>query len=182
MIFAMFVLFVLLTVPLHALWVAGALWAPFNAFLCFRAAKKQGMDGWRYGVAGAIYAIFLFAPGMYLLMRLRGNTVQRPQIILAYVALYGLWCCALVGSSGLMFLATSPFDFGKHIAPYYGIFCVAMLLIAIVSGLELYALSQNKHILYRRPSTNLLLNRVQLTPFIAVWLGDIGWVMLMLRT
>lgn len=182
MIFAVFVLFVLLTVPLHALWVAGALWAPFNAFLCFSASKKQGMNGWRYGIAGAVYSIFLFAPGMYLLMRLRGNTVQRPQVILVYVALYGLWCCALVGSSGFMFLATNPFDFGQHIAPYYGIFCVAMLLIAIVSCLELYALSQNKHILYRRPSTSLLLNRVQLTPFVAVWLGDIVWVILMLRT
>ena len=184
MIFAIAVLFILLTVPLHTLWAAGALWAPFNALLCFRASKKQGMDGWRHGVAGAAYSIFLFAPGVYLLMRLRGNAIQQPQIVAAYIALYGLWCFALIGSSGFMFLASNPFDFGQHIAPYYGIFCAIMLLSAIISCLELYACSRNQHPLYRQMdiSQNHFLNRVQLTPFVAVWLGDIGWVMLMLRT
>ena len=179
--FAALILCLFLTLPIHVLWAAGLLWSPFNAMLCFKAAKGQSAGRWRYGVAGAVYSAFLIAPGVYLLMRLRGSEIQQSQIVAAYLILYGLWILALVGSSWFMFLATGSIQEGQHISPYYGAFAAVMLVIAIISGIELYAFSSNKHPFYRQITMKptRLLNRAQLSPFVYVWLGDVVWIILL---
>ena len=182
MIFAIFTTSILLTLFVHLALAAGLLWAPFNALLCFKAAKKHTLTGWPYAVAGAAYSILLVLPGLYLLMRLRGNAIHRSQIIAAY-ALCGLAFLVLTGSSYGLFLATG-YTHEASVSSMYGYFCVAMLLLAVIASAELYAFLKNIHPLYRNPKEGqrCLLNRAQLSPFLYVALGDIGLVMLLFRT
>ena len=180
--FAIFTTSLVLTQFLHLALAAALLWAPFNALLCFNAAKKRGLSGRPYAVAGAAYSILLALPGLYLLMRLRGNAIHRSQVIAAYV-LCGLGFLVLMGSSYGLFLATG-YTHEAWISSIYGYFCVAMLLLAVIASAELYAFLKNMHPLYRRPQEGqrYLLNRAQLSPFLYVCLGDIGFVMLLVRT
>lgn len=179
--FAIFTTSLLLTQFLHLALAAGLLWAPFNALLCFKAAKKRALTGWPYAVAGAAYSILFFLPGLYLLMRLRGNTIHRSQVIAAY-ALCGLAFLILTASSYGLFIITA--HEGARISSMYGYFCITMLLLAGIASTELYAFLKNVHPLYRntKEGQRYLLSRAQLSPFLYVALGDIGLVMLLFRT
>ena len=181
MTFAIFTTSLLLTQFLHLALAAGLLWAPFNALLCFKSAKKRALTGWPYAVTGATYSILLVLPGLYLLLRLRDNTIHRSQIIAAY-ALCGLAFLILTASSYGLFIITA--HEGARVSSIYGYFCITMLLLAGITSVELYAFLKNVHPLYRnqKEGQRCLLSRAQLSPFLYVWLGDIGLVMLLFRT
>ena len=183
--FAIFTTSLVLTQFLHLALAAALLWAPFNALLCFNAAKRRGLSGRPYAVAGAAYSILLALPGLYLLLCLRGNAIHRSQVIAAYV-LCGLGFLVLMGSSYGLFLVTGTefYAYEAWVSSIYGYFCLAMLLLAVIASAELYAFLKNMHPLYRRPQEGqrYLLNRAQLSPFLYVCLGDIGFVMLLVRT
>lgn len=183
--FAIFTTSIFLTGLLHLTLAVGLLWAPFNALLCFKAAKKRALTGWPYAVAGAAYSILLALPGLHLLMRLRGNAIHRSQVIAAYV-LCGLAFLVLTVSSYGLFLVTGTefYAYEAWVSSIYGYFGVAMLLLPVIASAELYAFLKNVHPLYRnsKEGQRYLLNRVQLSPFLYVCLGDICFVMLLVRT
>ena len=180
--FAIFTTSLVLTQFLHLALAAGLLWAPFNALLCFNAAKRRGLSGRPYAIAGAAYSILLALPGLHLLMRLRGSTIHSSQVIAAY-AICALAFLVLTVSSYGLFLATG-YTHEASVSSMYGYFGVAMLLLAVVASAELYAFLKNVHPLYRNPKDGQrhLLNRAQLSPFLYVCLGDICFVMLLVRT
>ena len=121
MIFAILMLFFLLTLFVHLALAAGLLWASFNALLCFKAAKKRALTGWPYAVAGAAYSILFVLPGLYLLLRLRDNTIHRSQVIAAY-ALCGLAFLILTASSYGLFIITA--HEGARVSSMYGYFAL----------------------------------------------------------
>ena len=51
----------------------GLLWSPFAGMITYHQARRHGLAGFRYGVAGALHSVFLLAPWFYLNSRMRGD-------------------------------------------------------------------------------------------------------------
>ena len=57
---------------------AGLLWSPVAAVITRHQARKHGLTGSHYAVAGALYSIFLLVPWFYLGPRVRGDKEMVP--------------------------------------------------------------------------------------------------------
>ena len=70
--------------------VAGLLWAPFAAMITSHQARKHGLTGYHYIVAGALYSVFLLAPWFHLNSEIRGDKAGT-SIGWKLVLLYTFW-------------------------------------------------------------------------------------------
>lgn len=70
--------------------LSGAIWSPFAAVKAWRLARRAGLSPVRYALLGALYSVLLVVPSVYLLRRLRGQSLPRNLVVASYWVLYGV--------------------------------------------------------------------------------------------
>ena len=74
--------------------------APFAAVITSTLAFRQGSNvWWYYGLVGALYAVFLLLPWIYLAWRLAGRTMSPRLIMAGYISVYVFWAIILAATS-----------------------------------------------------------------------------------
>ena len=92
----LFLVFFAGTAPTMFITLVGIGASPVVAATCALLARRRGLSMRRYAIAGAIYSVLSFLPGVYLIAVLAGRTPPKALIVLAYLAMLVMWVASSI--------------------------------------------------------------------------------------
>ena len=112
----------------------GLVWAPFGALICRRIARSRGFNPRRYAIAGAVYPVLFFLPWVYLVRRMRGQSVSVVVVRNIYFLLYGAWLVLPIWSLyEFMSVSLRGEDFGGALTTGLGLIsCILVFVGSLV--------------------------------------------------
>ena len=112
----------------------GLVWAPFGALICRRIARSRGFNPRRYAIAGAVYPVLFFLPWVYLVRRMRGQSVSVVVVRNIYFLLYGAWLVLPIWSLyEFMSVSLRGEDFGGALTMGFGLIsCILVFVGSLV--------------------------------------------------
>ena len=81
------------------------LWAPIGGVIVGMLAHSRGMNGFKYGLIGALYSAAFFCPWIYFTASVNGKWVESGFVRAAYISLFIAWLASTMGHATLRFIA-----------------------------------------------------------------------------
>ena len=157
-----------LAIPALVIFLIGAvmqafcvIWAPFAGYVCFRLARGKGLKAADHAVFGAVYALLLFAPWLYLTRRMRNEGFSKGDYVAAYVLVYAFWLSIMICHCIYAIFATG--DSNLWYSSLLNVRLAIYLLVPISIGAVLL-IKSSKELLSRRARGELY-QSLYLAPF-----------------
>ena len=153
------ILITALAIPALFIFLIGAvlqafcvIWSPFAGIVCFRIARSEGLKATDHAIFGAVYALLLLVPWIYLTRRMRNEEFSKSDYAMAYICVYAFWLSVMICHCIYAIFATADSNLW-----YYSLLNIRLAMYLLVPiSIGIFLLIKSLKLLLHRRSTGEL--------------------------